>query len=81
MLSHLAALDELRAPHFYAGDPGVENIDILQAHGIAGAHHGRYIMRIENILQHNGDVGLALVQYRCKPVLAFGCHSALKSKI
>lgn len=58
----------------------VENINILYTYCIAGAHYGRDIMRIENILQHNGDVGLALVQYRCKPVVAFGCHSALKSK-
>jgi hypothetical protein len=50
-------------PFLVAGNAGIQHIDILNTHRIAGSHHGGDIVRISDILQHNHQILLPFVQH------------------
>jgi hypothetical protein len=50
------------APFLVRGDPGTQNIDLLDATGIAGTHYRRNIMRVKYILQDNRKVILPFIK-------------------
>ncbi len=46
------------APFLMPGDLGVQHINLLDTDGLAGAHNGRDIMGVKNVLENHGKVGL-----------------------
>ena len=51
---------------------GVEYIDFLDAHCLTASHNRRYIVGIEDILQHHREVVLAVVENLFDFMGAFG---------
>jgi len=58
----ISAAAAFKTPSLVRGNTGIKDVNILYAYRIAGSQHCRYIMRIKNILEQNGKVGLTAVQ-------------------
>jgi hypothetical protein len=61
-------------------DGSIEDIYLLYAHGIAGAHNGGDIVRVVHILHYDGQFWLPVVEDLVDPCFTFGCHGC-KNKI
>lgn len=68
------------SPLFVGRNPGIKYVNILDAHRIAGTHHGGNVMRVKDVFQYHRQVGLAFVQYGGEPFVSFRGHKSKYNK-